>query len=258
MCVLFLANGVHPRYELLLVLNRDEFYSRPTQAADFWPGNEKVLAGRDLKSGGSWFGVTTDGRMALVTNYRKPHAGVSPFRSRGELVEEYLTGAHEPLSFLKAVELRVGDYKPFNLILGSGEDLFYYSSITREHEQLDNGWHGMSNGLLNTPWPKVTRGLEEVRRIFTLNDEVEFDDLLAVMEDPSQAPDEELPDTGVGIEYERVLSPLFIKTAKYGTRSTTFFRRGRDGTASFFEKTHAGGGGGSVRRYDFSTGGKRP
>ena len=220
MCVIFIANGVHPKYPLIALANRDEFYDRPTAAATRWEDHPEIYAGRDLVAGGTWLGVTDAGRFAAVTNYREPEAAKGE-RSRGALVADFLTSQKSSNEFLEGIQDEADRYSGFNLIAGiAGKELFYYSNRATGIQQLKTGCYGLSNHLLNSSWPKVTSGLARFKQLVSQN-EIQVADGFDLLADATLAADEDLPDTGVGIERERLLSPIFIRTPGYGTRSST-------------------------------------
>jgi uncharacterized protein with NRDE domain len=228
MCVIFLALEQHRDHRVLLLANRDEFYDRPTAAADYWEDFPAILAGRDLVAGGTWLGVTVTGRFAAVTNYRDPAASRGS-RSRGELVAGFLKSGAAPADYAEMIRANVHDFSGFNLIVGEANedrlDVRYVASRAHAVAKLKAGTYGLSNHLLDTAWPKVTLGKERFARLLArkhISHERAFD-LLA---DATIAADELLPDTGIGHEREKALSPIFIKTPTYGTRSSTFLSIG--------------------------------
>lgn len=252
MCVLFLAWHVRPDLPLVLVSNRDEAYERPTAPAEFWEDCPHVLAGRDLRAGGTWGGVTTDGRWAILTNIRalKWMSYAAP-RSRGDLVREYLCGDAPPEAFAARVAAERAQYGGFNLLVGDRQRLVYGSSDLDEPQPLAPGYYGLSNAALGERWPRVVRGEAAFQRWVEAGAE-DADAMLDVMQDRTRAADDELPDTGVGLDLERVLSPLFITSDGYGTRVTWLLTLRADGTARFVEQTYGAGGTIEGRRaFDF-------
>ncbi|BBA69335.1 NRDE family protein [Geobacter sulfurreducens] len=240
MCLILFALDAHPRYRLVLAANRDEFYARPTAPAAFWDDSPRVLAGRDLTAGGTWCGVTRDGRIAAVTNYRDPGAHRVGARSRGELVAGFLGGDEAPARWLEHLQRNGHDYNGFNLIFGDGNGLHYHSNRGAAASPLSPGIHGLSNHLLDTPWPKVARGKDDLARLLATADEPTADDLFAILADRTPAPDHLLPDTGVSLDWERLLSPLFITSPTYGTRSSTVILVDRSGQCTFVERSYNG------------------
>ncbi len=241
MCLILLAYDCHPAYRLVVAANRDEFLARPTAPAAFWDDAPHLLAGRDLLEGGTWLGITRSGRFAALTNYRDPAAYRQEKPSRGRLVSDFLRSDLTIPSYRELLHREGRRYNGFNLIFGTTEELWYFSSRENLSVPLTPGIHGLSNHLLDTPWPKVSRGREALARLIAPGGAIDPDDLFALLADTTPAPDHLLPDTGVGIERERLLSPLFISTPAYGTRSSTVLLLGRDGQATFRERTFDAG-----------------
>ena len=235
--MIFLAFGRHPEHPLVVAANRDEFYDRPTVAAASWVDHPQVMAGRDLAAGGTWLGVTDDGKFAAVTNFREPGAPAGPL-SRGALVADFLIGHLRPQTYLETVSANADKYSGFNLLIGhfgTTNELFYFSNRENKIRRLKPGIYGLSNHLLNTAWPKVSLGGQRFAELVAAPDSKNADyfDLLS---DETLADDADLPDTGVGPEREKVLSPIFVRTPVYGTRSSTLVMFNNDGTWSFEER----------------------
>jgi uncharacterized protein with NRDE domain len=223
LCLILFAYRSHPVYSLIVAANRDESLQRPTATAHFWEEYPQILAGRDLERMGTWMGVNTSGGFAALTNYRDPREQTVGKRSRGELVANYLKTVTKPVNYLQQV-ISVGDEHPgYNLLVGDRNDLYYYSNRGNKRQKLAPGVYGVSNHLLNTDWPKVMRGRNGLSAI--LREETEssmlVEELFSLLHNSEPAPDHELPKTGVSLEWERILSPLFIQSEKYGTRSST-------------------------------------
>jgi uncharacterized protein with NRDE domain len=219
MCLIFAALNQHPVYKLIVVANRDEFYNRKTAAASYWDDYPNVVGGRDLEAGGTWLGMSTGGKISLLTNYRDPSNIMANAPSRGHLVADYLEQEVNASDYMKLVRAKASQYNGFNLIAGTVNELYYVSNYKDGITRLDNGVYGLSNHLLDTPWPKVVRGKEKLEPLLgkpnlLTNDLMEFlyDDQVAT---------EDLPDTGIGEERERALSSMFIKTPSYGSRCST-------------------------------------
>jgi len=220
MCLIFFALHQHPKYKLIVAANRDEFYNRKTASADFWPDQPHILGGRDLEAGGTWMGITRNGRISMITNYRDPH-NIDPHApSRGQLVADFLQGEQAPDTFLKQIEPSAKAYNGFNLVTGTPDELAYFSNYRDGVDKLEKGIYGLSNHLLDSPWPKVVKGKNRFKEIIGGQD-VLPEALFEFMFDDAQAADDQLPDTGVGLERERVLSSMFIKSPGYGTRCST-------------------------------------
>jgi uncharacterized protein with NRDE domain len=241
MCLILLAYRVHPGYELLVAANRDEFHDRPTAPLAFWDDNPQVLAGRDLKEGGTWLGITRAGRFAALTNYRDPNNVLPDAPSRGHLVGDYLQGAEPARAYLDRLIPCAGIYNGFNLLLGDAEGLYYYSNRTEGFQALTPGLYGLSNHLLDTPWPKLERARRALRQGLERGPGPTPDVLLHLLTDRTPAPDVELPNTGVSLEWERWLSPIFITAPNYGTRSSTVLMADSAGRTRMVEITWANG-----------------
>lgn len=239
MCLILFAYKAHPSYNLILAANRDEFYERPSSPADFWEDAPQVLAGRDLKEGGTWMGIDRIGRLAAITNYRDPASLKNNAPSRGGLLSSYLCGNQSAGDYLEEISRHAQLYNGYNLIAGDHRELFAYSNRS-EKQKLNPGIYGLSNHLLNTPWPKVSRG----KKLFTaaLNKKgADLEDaLFAILLDRKIPADNKLPDTGIGLEWERVLSSIFISSPGYGTRSSTILLIGKNGRVKFSEKVYDG------------------
>ncbi len=242
MCLILFACEAHPKYRLILAANRDEFYDRPTRPAGFWEDAPHVLAGRDLQIGGTWLGVTRQGRMAAVTNYRDPASVRAEAESRGILVSRFLLENTPSEAYLRKVERKKDAFNGFNLLAGDRDGLFWFSNRGKEVRPVPPGVHGLSNRLLDTPWPKVRRGITRFKAAIG-GPETEIEErLFSLLTDRHRPPDGELPETGVGLEWERILSPIFIQSPVYGTRSSTVILAKPDGQAVFVEQTFLPGG----------------
>lgn len=221
MCLIILAYQVHPVYKLIVAANRDEFLQRPTASAHYWEDNPNILAGRDLEKMGTWMGVTTGGRFSALTNYRDPKEVTEGTQSRGELVADALNFKGNLKDYMQDLAGKKDLYPGYNIVAGDRTDLYYYSNRGQELQKLEPGIYGVSNHLLNTEWPKVQKGKEGMSKIIQGEPEDMAEKLLELLQNADQAPDELLPNTGVSFEWERRLSPLFIKSVNYGTRSST-------------------------------------
>ena len=243
MCLILLAHESHPRYPLIVAANRDESHDRPTRRAGWWGDAPEVLAGRDLREGGSWMGVTRAGRWAAVTNFRERVPPRADAPSRGDLVGDYLRGEASPRDYLERLRPRLAEYNGFNLLAGEPGALYWSSNRSDANPPdrlLAPGIYGVSNHLLDTPWPKVRRGKEALAELLGERS-LRPDRLLDLLLDQTVAADHELPDTGVGLELERALSTLFIQSPGYGTRSSTALLLDRDGKGLFVERTYRPG-----------------
>ncbi|MGD9041757.1 MAG: NRDE family protein [Desulfobacteraceae bacterium] len=237
MCLLLLAVQEPPEFKLVLAANRDEYYDRPTAPAAFWDGAPHLLAGKDLRAGGTWLGITKTGRIAAITNYRDPTAEISGAPSRGKLVSGFLLGQQSPERFLEGLAPEKGRYNGFNLIIGEGDQLFWFSNRGDGAHKLSPGIYGLSNRLLDTPWPKLIRSKEAMAHLISNQKNPSLDALFQMLMDRTVADDDQLPDTGVGIVWERILSPIFITSPTYGTRCSTIILIDRQDRVTFTEKT---------------------
>lgn len=237
----------------MIAANRDEFYARPTAAAGPWPDAPQVIGGRDLRAGGSWLGVTRTGRWAAVTNFREPGEYRTEAPSRGDLVGDYLKGDLTPAAYLAGLAPRAQEFNGFNLLVGDRENVRWFSNRGGGHplhgRALEPGVYGLSNHLLDTPWPKVEAGRADLER--ALETGADPDTILEGLLDRTLADEASLPDTGVPAELERVLSSRFISGTEYGTRCSTVIRIDRDGQAQLLERSFTPPDIVSVSRHDF-------
>ncbi|TDJ33200.1 MAG: NRDE family protein [Gammaproteobacteria bacterium] len=238
MCLIVCAFNHHVDYPLVMVANRDEFHDRPTQPAAFWDNG--ILAGRDLQGGGTWMGVTGRGRFAAVTNYREAVRANSDAPSRGDLVIGFLESDLSAPEWLEKMKPGMERYNGFSLLVGAAGDpvnlMAYLSNREGDIRVLTPGIYGMSNHLLETPWPKVVRSKAALEKCM-LENCMDDDSLLDILSDSSAADDESLPDTGLDQAIERMLAPPFVVSESYGTRSTTVVVIGRNGELRFVERS---------------------
>lgn len=240
MCLILIAWQVHRDYPLVVAANRDEFFARPAAAAAFWPDAPQVLAGRDLEAGGTWLGISREHRFAALTNYREGGQAAGGSRSRGGLVADFLTGQTDPSTYLAQVVTSAGDYNGFNLFVGNGQRLAYYANRGDHPPRLLNaGIYGLSNHLLDTPWPKLaTAKATFAEALAELPATEPFFELLS---DREVVADARLPETGVPLAWERILSAVFVRSADYGTRASTLLTRHRNGVTTLLERTFDAG-----------------
>lgn len=254
MCLIAFAHRVHPEFPLVVAANRDEFYSRPSAPAAFWEDQPGILAGRDLECMGTWLGVTRSGRFAAVTNYRDPADVRANAESRGTLVSRFLGGTASAARFVAELIATADAYRGFNLLASDGTDFYSYSNRAGEPVRLDPGIYGLSNHLLNTPWPKVRVAKERLGA--ALSPRPAPEPLFTLLADTAVVPDEDLPQTGVSSERERMLSAARIVSHTYGTRCSTVVLRGADGRMQFSERSYGPEGAElDTARYEFSLAG---
>ena len=279
MCLLLLGVAAHPDYALVVAANRDEVYDRDADPAGFWPDAPQVLGGRDRQAGGTWLAVTTSGRFAAVTNVRDltmPVPENAP--SRGFLPTDFVRGDDSPRRYATAVSERGGTYPGFNLVAGTTEEIWHCDNSRGDNSRGDNsrghnsrghnsrvhggptrlspGVHAISNARLDTPWPKAMRGSAGLMALLQ-QPSLDPEDLFALLADRTVAPDGALPDTGVGRELERTLSPMFVAPMPfgdqiYGTRCSTALLIHRNGHGLLVERSFAPDRRpGSTRRVEF-------
>jgi len=232
MCLILVAWRAHADYPLVLAANRDELHAREAAPARWWQGPD-ILAGRDLSAGGTWLGVARDGRFAALTNYRDPSIAARTAPSRGELVPATLASSLPVELRLQQLRRTARNYNDFNLIFSDGERLAVFESVPGDGHVLDAGVYGLSNHLLDTPWPKLRTAKSALGAAMTrLPDQ---QPLLDLLRDERQADDAQLPRTGVSLEWERLLSSAFIRSPDYGTRCSTILLIDRHGAVRFSE-----------------------
>ena len=239
MCLLVLAWRTHPRYRLIVAANRDEYHERPTAPLSLWalptPAGQAIAAGRDLRAGGTWLAVDRGGRFGAVTNFREPSRAAADAPSRGDLIPAYLRSPRDLAlgQYLQALAPRASAYAGFNLLLGAENSLWYASNRIEAPfaRPLEPGVYGLSNGLLDTPWPKLSRVRERFEQALAHGDP-DPQGLLALLYDRNQAHSAaDLPLTGIDPAWEQTLSSPFVVHPMYGTRSSTVLLQGLQGTA---------------------------
>lgn len=239
MCLILISPKSHPSYKLIIAGNRDEYYNRPTAPATFWEKAPDLLAGKDLRAGGTWFGITRQGRIAVITDYRNPALTKSQAPSRGELVRDFLLSRENPVDYLQKLTQKAGEYNGFNLMVGKTDHLYYYSNIEGKVKNIKSRVYGLSNHLLDTPWPKVISRKNAFIELISKGKPFSPESLFTILSDRSVADDTSLPHTGIDIEWERILSSTFISTPTYGTRSSTLLLITPDDQVTFIERSYS-------------------
>ncbi|MCH7402847.1 NRDE family protein [Belliella kenyensis] len=235
MCLITFNWKNHPKYKLILVANRDEFFQRPSAPLQKWESG--FYAGKDLKAGGTWMGVHPHGRFAALTNYRDLKNPKENPKTRGDLVKDFLEGDTSPSDFLKQVDLDKDNYEGFNILLGDGQSMFYFSNYKEGIEEIEPGLYGLSNALLDTPWTKLTLAKSKLQQAIDEN-ALDPEELMQVVHSKKMDPDELLPNTGATLYQERHLSAQFIKIDDYyGTVNTTVLLWGNDDKIEIIERT---------------------
>lgn len=247
MCLIGLAWRAHPGYRLIVAANRDEYFGRASAPAGFWEDHRNVLAGRDLEAGGTWLGITLQERFAALTNYRNPADRKTGVPSRGALVAEFLIGRTSPSEYVKGIQEKAMSYNGFSLLVGDAESLWFFSNRGGGPLRVEPGVHGLSNHLLDTPWPKVERARARLAK--QLEKPFDAGAAFELLGDTERAPSVDLPSTGVSLELEERLSAIRILAARgYGTRCSTVLCFANDGRVEFHERSYRedGGASGSV------------
>jgi hypothetical protein len=238
MCLAILACNAHTRFALIVVANRDEYHARPTAPAQIWQDHPQVLAGRDLRAGGTWLGLSATGKIGLLTNYREPGHQLPVAPSRGALVSDYLTQDLDAQLYAQMINTHAQPLNGFNLLLADAHSAHYVSNRGNEQDRkIRDGVHGLSNASLNTAWPKVTRTKVAVKQYLSAHAEPEASRLFEIFRDTTPAKRSELPLTGLAPERELQLSSPFILDEVYGTRCSTVILIDRAGIAYFEERT---------------------
>jgi len=239
MCILFFAIKQHPKYPLIICANRDEFHERPTQSMHWWPKNDllanDVLAGKDLQAGGTWLGLNKQGRFSALTNYRQPQLFDKNKQSRGELVLQALS--HQDSDISQQLAESSNHYNAFNLVFGQLNKLVCFESVSQKQQVLNSGFHSLCNGSLDDIWPKMALGqttlTEEIK-----NYSLDIEQLFKLMKNGQQAQTEHLPKTGVPLNWEQLLSSIFIISPEYGTRTTNIITLDNEGNISIYDQSY--------------------
>ncbi|PID25092.1 NRDE family protein [Sporosarcina sp. P7] len=251
MCLLAFQLQSHPKYQLVMMANRDEAYARPTARANFWSDHPDILAGRDLEQMGTWLGINTQGKVAALTNYRDFTLPQTGKLSRGHIVSSYLQSSLSAQDYMEQLHTNREDYAGCNVLAGSAKEMFYYSNIEQSIQHLPNGTHGLSNALLNTPWPKVDKTKALLADYLQQTETIDPNILFGMMQRAEPFPIEQLPDTGVGEDLERLLSSIFIASKDYGTRCTTVLTIDREDRVEFEERTYKKGVFTATQKFSF-------
>lgn len=234
MCLVAFAWKTRSEYPLIIRANRDEFFTRPTAQLHQWESG--IFAGKDLKGGGTWMGFSPDGKWSLLTNYRDFHRTHPGEISRGKLVQNYLEGSLGPEAYLDSVFKDKDRYDGFNLLVSDGQKLFYLSNYGEGIQEIPPGIHGLSNGLINDPWPKVELAKSQLTEI--ISSDITDQNLLKILSSSNTLPIETLPQTGIPDQMEINLSPQMIRMDQhYGTVSATAVLQNRIGKTQITERT---------------------
>ncbi len=239
MCLILFALNQHPQYKLIMAANRDEFFKRPTLDANFWIEKHSILGGRDIQSGGTWLGINKNGRFIAITNFRDPNNEKNNARSRGELSNEFLSQNLDVSTFLSDVSKNKHHYNGFNLLLSDDcfDSMYHYSNISDQSSKIIDGIHGLSNHLLDTPWPKIQSGKNYLSSIIK-SESIDMYEIIEILKSNKKAPDNLLPETGISYDLEKKLSPVFISMKGYGTRCSTVVLVNTNNELSFLEVSY--------------------
>ena len=239
MCLILFALHAHPKYKLVLAANRDEFFNRETQFAHFWDNDKNILAGKDMASGGTWMGMHSKGRFIAITNYRNPEREITNPTSRGSISREFLTYSESTSEFIGRISGIRQQFNGYNLLLSdnSFQNIVHYSNITDKTHIINKGIHGLSNALLDSPWPKVELGKKYLTEAIS-SPTFQPEDLISILKNRDAAPDHLLPHTGISTDLEKKLSPVFISMKGYGTRCSTALLVDKKNEVSFLEVSY--------------------
>ena len=238
MCILFIAVDQSQEFPLVIAANRDEFHARPTAVSGFWNNHPHVLAGHDLQAHGTWMGVTRNGKVAALTNIRAPETIKTDAISRGGLVADWLIDeAMKQPTYLNVLRANRHKYNGYNLVYGDVKSLAVYNNFEDTHATLTQGVYGLSNANLTTPWPKVTKGIASLTDYVSQNNQLDTEALFAIIKDEDKASDHTLPNTGIGYEWEKRLSSIFIQSPEYGTRTSTLLLVNSHQQIHWYERT---------------------
>ena len=239
MCILFFAIKQHPKYPVIICANRDEFHQRPTQPMHWWPKNNllasEVLAGKDLQAGGTWLGLNRQGRFSALTNFRQPDLIDNNKQSRGELVLQAL--AKHDKEMTKKLAKSSNDYNGFNLVFGQLNKLMCFDSVSQKQQVLDAGFHSLCNGALDDIWPKMALGQTKLAEAIK-DHSLDIEQLFILMKNDQKAQTEHLPKTGVPLNWEQLLSSIFIISPEYGTRTTNIITLDDEGKVSIYDQSY--------------------
>jgi uncharacterized protein with NRDE domain len=239
MCLILFALHTHTKYKLILAANRDEFFNRETQFAQFWNDDRNILGGKDMSSGGTWLGMHSKGRFVAITNYRNTEREISNPISRGSLSREFLTYSESTSDFIRRISSTRQQFSGYNLLLSDDgfQSIVHYSNITDEATVIKNGIHGLSNAFLDSPWPKVEIGKKNLAEAIS-SPTLKPTDLISILKNRDKAPVRLLPRTGISTDLEKKLSPVFISMKGYGTRCSTALLVDNKNEVSFLEVSY--------------------
>lgn len=237
MCILFIAVEQHPKFPLIIAANRDEFYKRPTTASHFWQDKDKLVAGKDLEAGGTWMGMTRTGNISALTNIRAPDMLKEDAKSRGSLVYDFLMDEEKKQQYVSYLHASRNEFNGYNLLFGKWNDLAVYNNHEDSLQYLHPGFYGLSNANLNSPWPKINKGVQALKDYCKNHDAIDDEQLFQLLRNEEKAQDHLLPVTGVPEQWEKQLSSIFINVEGYGTRSSTLLCIDNDNEVYWHERS---------------------
>jgi len=236
MCILFVAVNQHKDYPLIIAANRDEFFNRETSESHIWDPEHGIIAGKDLQAGGTWMGINKHGYVASLTNIRDPKRVSANVVTRGELVSHYLQ--YPESGYRQTLSTNKSHYNGYNLLFGKWNNLSVYNNHLDQLQHLVDGYYGLSNASLNSPWPKINKGVSKLQDYCQSGHSINPEVLFTLLLDTSPAADEDLPKTGIPIDWERRLSSIFILGDEYGTRSSTVLKVDKQQNVQWYERTY--------------------
>lgn len=251
MCLILFSWDNHPKYKLILAANRDEFYKRPTDGLHQWENDPGLLAGKDLTGGGTWMGIHRDNKFTAITNHRNPNRVLQNAPSRGDLTLDFLKGKESESDYFQGKKDSLDDFNGFNLLVGSFNQLGYFNNVDNQYRELGAGIYGLSNAVLDTPWPKLSNAKNSFSELVK-NEQLDPNEFFDMLQNKQLASDEELPQTGVSYEWEKAVSAICIDTPDYGTCCSTFITVTHEGEGEIMEKSYpVGNREAEIRRIQF-------
>ncbi|MEL6557289.1 MAG: NRDE family protein [Bacteroidota bacterium] len=237
MCLILFSWDNHPQYKLILAANRDEFYERPTDPIHSWQENSNIIAGKDLTGGGTWMGVSKQNKFAAITNHRNPTRILQDAPSRGDLTLDFLKDTVSEENYYTEKSRTLDQYNGFNLLVGSFNKMSYFNNVDGNYQELKKGIYGLSNAVLDTPWPKLSKAKNAFAKVVD-DANPAVDDFYKILQDKTLADDAELPQTGVPYEWEKAISAVYIEKENYGTCCSTVVTVTHDGAGKIHELSY--------------------
>lgn len=237
MCLILFSWDNHPHYKLILAANRDEFYERPTDPIHTWQEYPDIVAGKDLTGGGTWMGINKQNRFTALTNHRDPSRIIENAPSRGDLTLDFLKNEVSEENYYKEKLNALNLYNGFNLLVGSFNKMSYFNNVDGKYKEISSGIYGLSNAVLDTPWPKLTKAKNAFTKLVAeTNPEIE--QFYQMLQDKTLAGDDELPQTGVPYEWEKAISAIYIEKGNYGTCCSTIVTVTHEGAGKIHELSY--------------------